>query len=451
MAPMAKLIVNPTSASRREILLPRSVLSIGRDPSNDVVLPDAMVSRRHAVVEYRGSQYFIRDCNSSNGSLVNGDRVSERSLRDGDLVAIGTARLLFRDDLDLEDAGAKVVQHPSAPRLSCQSCNADYRKGDLFCRQCGTALAPAAPVKAVCSACGTAVSLPARFCPACGRPLTAEAAAPAPGPSAANKSPSGGGAAQAAALSEPAPGADASLPESSLEIAIDQAPRELGPDPTPLKLEPERSEEARGLPEEPKALGPRAPTELPRKPTPTPRSAPLPTRPRTAAPLLSSPLWQDHPAQAAKGARAAQAAGFGPRCAAGLIDLALVVAVDALLLAPVFLYWWGRELPREASQVPFLPILLSMCALPMAAGLTGFYFVHGWGVLGATFGKRLLGLAVEGEHGAYPIGTARALVRLLGYCASGLLLGLGFVLIALTGEGLHDRIAGTRVVRRGAD
>ena len=93
---MAKLIVNPTSSSKREIGLPKSMLYIGRDPSNDLVLPDAMVSRRHAVVEYRGNQYYIRDCNSSNGSLVNGDRVSERNLRDGDLVAIGTARLLFR-------------------------------------------------------------------------------------------------------------------------------------------------------------------------------------------------------------------------------------------------------------------------------------------------------------------------------------------------------------------
>ena len=91
---MAKLIINPTSPSRREIALSRSLLSIGRDPSNDLVLPDAMVSRRHAVIEYRSSQYFLRDCNSSNGSLVNGDRVNERSLRDGDLVAIGTARLL---------------------------------------------------------------------------------------------------------------------------------------------------------------------------------------------------------------------------------------------------------------------------------------------------------------------------------------------------------------------
>ena len=49
---LAKLIVNPTSANRREILLSRSmVLTIGRDPSNDLVLADSMVSRRHAVVD----------------------------------------------------------------------------------------------------------------------------------------------------------------------------------------------------------------------------------------------------------------------------------------------------------------------------------------------------------------------------------------------------------------
>src|SRR5260370_25672361 len=105
---MAKIIINPTSSSRREIALARTIVSIGRDPSNDLVLPDAMVSRRHAVVEYRGSQYYLRDCNSSNGSLVNGDRVSERNLRDGDLGAIGTARLLFRDDPHEEEAGSQV-------------------------------------------------------------------------------------------------------------------------------------------------------------------------------------------------------------------------------------------------------------------------------------------------------------------------------------------------------
>src|SRR5258708_23620292 len=132
---MPKVIVTPTSSSRKEIPLPRTLLSIGRDPSNDLVLPDAMVSRRHAVIEYRGNQFYLRDCNSSNGSVVNGDRVSERSLRDGDLLAIGTARLLFREDLPIEDPGAKAVQHPSVPHLQRPSCQTADRQRQLLCRQ----------------------------------------------------------------------------------------------------------------------------------------------------------------------------------------------------------------------------------------------------------------------------------------------------------------------------
>jgi uncharacterized RDD family membrane protein YckC len=61
-----------------------------------------------------------------------------------------------------------------------------------------------------------------------------------------------------------------------------------------------------------------------------------------------------------------------------------------------------------------------------------------------------MGLAVEGAKGEYPIGLGRAALRFLGYFVSGLPFGLGFLLIPLTGTGLHDRIAGTRVVRRDA-
>ena len=167
---VAKLIVNPTSSNRREIPLSRTtILTIGRDPSNDLVLPDAMVSRRHAVIEHRGSQFFLRDCSSANGSVVNGDRVSERGLRDGDLVAIGSMRLLFREEL-LESGrrqgrGAPLGGAARLPRLQV----ADYRRGDLFCRECGAQVAqPSGPPKAVCAACGAAVPLPARFCNACG-------------------------------------------------------------------------------------------------------------------------------------------------------------------------------------------------------------------------------------------------------------------------------------------
>jgi pSer/pThr/pTyr-binding forkhead associated (FHA) protein len=99
---MAKLVVNPTSRGRREIPLPTTLLAIGRDGSNDLVLRDATVSRRHAVIEYRNREYHLRDCQSSNGSFVNNDRIVERRLRDGDLVAVGQTRLLFRDPVDTD-------------------------------------------------------------------------------------------------------------------------------------------------------------------------------------------------------------------------------------------------------------------------------------------------------------------------------------------------------------
>ena len=76
----AKLILNPTTASRREISLSRDqILTIGRDPSNDLVLPDAMVSRRHAVIEHRGNQFFLRDCHSATGN----DEVNVRMVNQG--------------------------------------------------------------------------------------------------------------------------------------------------------------------------------------------------------------------------------------------------------------------------------------------------------------------------------------------------------------------------------
>jgi uncharacterized RDD family membrane protein YckC len=42
----------------------------------------------------------------------------------------------------------------------------------------------------------------------------------------------------------------------------------------------------------------------------------------------------------------------------------------------------------------------------------------------------------------------RASMRVLGYALSGLVLGIGFAMILFGGRGLHDHIAGTRVVRR---
>jgi uncharacterized RDD family membrane protein YckC len=465
---VAKLIVNPSSSQRREISLPRTVLSIGRDPSNDLVLPDAMVSRRHAVVEWRGSQFYIRDCNSSNGSLVNGDRVSEKGLRDGDLVAIGTARLLFRDEV--EDVSGKVVQHPSSRHVLCPSCNAEYRKGDLFCRQCGASLAPAQPSKVVCTACGTAVLLPARFCNACGTRLPVQGGSPSPSPK-----PSGaaGAASAAPALSS------ATQPDAGAEVAPEREPRHATPTPAPAR-DPE--------PEEPQSSAVPRPASAPspatippggEPPAPDGESGPVSSAPPTPARRLDGlprlapavdgsaapPLPQPTPARPAarptpREVRRAVAsprpagrpsAPAGLRLLAALVDALVVSAAQAALLAPVAQYWWSRELPAAPSEVGAWPLALTVGAVPIALLLGAAYFVWGWGVAGATPGKRLLSLRVEGHDGRFPIGPGRAFLRLIGYGASTLLLGLGFLLIPLVGEGLHDKIAGTRVVRREGD
>jgi uncharacterized RDD family membrane protein YckC len=141
-------------------------------------------------------------------------------------------------------------------------------------------------------------------------------------------------------------------------------------------------------------------------------------------------------------------AGFGRRLAAGLIDGVIVGLGQLVLLSPVGIYWWSREIPRGPQDVLFAPILLSLLLALLVGVLGATYYVYGWGIRGATPGKRLLELVVEGEDGSFPIGIPRAVGRLLGCLLSCLTLGIGFLMIAFSGSALEDRVAGTRVVRR---
>src|SRR5262249_39421879 len=139
------------------------------------------------------------------------------------------------------------------------------------------------------------------------------------------------------------------------------------------------------------------------------------------------------------------------RAVAGLVDPRLVGIGQLVLIGPVLYYWyehWWTHPPATAADVAFWPILVSLVLVPVVLALGAVYYVYHWGVKGATPGKRLLGLVVQGDDGTEPIGLSRATIRVLGYLVSGLILGIGFLMIAFGGAGLHDRMAGTRVVRR---
>jgi hypothetical protein len=75
--------------------LGESVLTIGRLPESNIVLADPNVSRSHAEVRPRGVGYVVVDLGSTNGTRVNGVRVSEQELVDGDEIAFGNTRMRF--------------------------------------------------------------------------------------------------------------------------------------------------------------------------------------------------------------------------------------------------------------------------------------------------------------------------------------------------------------------
>ena len=74
---------------------PMNSFTIGRVDGNDMIMPDYAISKQHAIVEIKRGIYSIRDCESTNGTMVNGKRVDKKpmQLNDGDVV--GFARYEF--------------------------------------------------------------------------------------------------------------------------------------------------------------------------------------------------------------------------------------------------------------------------------------------------------------------------------------------------------------------
>jgi hypothetical protein len=71
---------------------------IGRGDQANLRLPDVGISRRHARLDFDGGQVVLTDLGSTNGTSVNGQRVSAVALNPGDMVQIGTTTLTFRVD-----------------------------------------------------------------------------------------------------------------------------------------------------------------------------------------------------------------------------------------------------------------------------------------------------------------------------------------------------------------
>jgi chromosome segregation ATPase len=69
--------------------------TIGRTPDNDIRIDAEFISRHHAVVLLYGSKTVVEDLNSTNGTYVNAERVTRRTLKEGDIVTLGKSEFRF--------------------------------------------------------------------------------------------------------------------------------------------------------------------------------------------------------------------------------------------------------------------------------------------------------------------------------------------------------------------
>jgi len=125
---------NPFGGTSRHVLRDDEEVEIGRGESGfwrqsaesgprlELRVPDRTMSARHARLRRSGTRWVIEDLGSTNGTLLDGQRIKEAPLRDGQLIEIGATLLLFRQTsataplldrkLSLSEAGALSTLNP---------------------------------------------------------------------------------------------------------------------------------------------------------------------------------------------------------------------------------------------------------------------------------------------------------------------------------------------------
>jgi pSer/pThr/pTyr-binding forkhead associated (FHA) protein len=91
----ALLVVQRGPGAGSRYLLDTDLSTVGRHPESDIFLDDITVSRRHVEFRREGETFRVHDVGSLNGTYLNGDRVDDAELQNGDEVRIGKFRLIF--------------------------------------------------------------------------------------------------------------------------------------------------------------------------------------------------------------------------------------------------------------------------------------------------------------------------------------------------------------------
>ena len=106
----AWLLVEEWGMPEKKYEIKRTIVSIGSSDDNDIVLKDKAVSRHHAKIRVEGKKHFIYDLASTNGTRVNGRKITKKWIKEGDTIEVGHTRMTFRPSETLEAKPSNLLK-----------------------------------------------------------------------------------------------------------------------------------------------------------------------------------------------------------------------------------------------------------------------------------------------------------------------------------------------------
>ena len=94
---------------KQPIMLRTAIVSIGRHSSNDIVIQDPQVSRKHLQLRAEKGSYLLFDLSSTGGTFINNKPISSAKLKPGDVIKIGKTLLIYSHDQDKKGTGTRVL------------------------------------------------------------------------------------------------------------------------------------------------------------------------------------------------------------------------------------------------------------------------------------------------------------------------------------------------------
>jgi adenylate cyclase len=120
---VARLIITNSEGRFERTLKPHNTL--GRHPDNTIQVLDRIVSKEHCHVDDRDGRWVLKDLGSLNGTWVGGERVSERELKHGDQIVMGSTTIEFENENELGRPSSVSGHQAGVPKITLDDGSTD--------------------------------------------------------------------------------------------------------------------------------------------------------------------------------------------------------------------------------------------------------------------------------------------------------------------------------------